>query len=73
MSQKYHLKHPDSPDNSPEVLMVGFRAAGWTLCTAAAASLFIALVGLRDIGIVGQHKKSETEVQETKIPRITAD
>jgi len=75
VSQKYHSKHPDSANNSPEVLMVGFRAAGWTLCAAAGTSLLIALVGLRGIGIVGQHKESKTvsEAQETKAPSIVAE
>jgi hypothetical protein len=34
--------------------MVGFRAAGWMLCAAAASSIIIGLVGLRGIGIVGR-------------------
>lgn len=56
MSEKYALAHPALLLNSPEVLMVGFRAAGWTCFAAAALSFLIGLVGLRNIGIVGQRK-----------------
>lgn len=33
--------------------MVGFRAAGWTLCAAAVLSVLVTFFGLRGIGIVG--------------------
>jgi hypothetical protein len=49
--------------------MVGLRAAGWTLCAAGVVSFMIAMVGLRGIGIVGQHKKAD-EVQETKTDNV---
>ncbi|KAJ7612113.1 major facilitator superfamily-domain-containing protein [Roridomyces roridus] len=54
VSKKYNESHPGIPHESPEVVMVGLRAAGWTLCGAAVISFIIALIGLRGIGIVGQ-------------------
>jgi hypothetical protein len=58
ISKKYGLAHPSLTANSPEVLMVGFRAAGWTGFAAAVLAFIIGLVGLRGIGIVGQQKKA---------------
>jgi hypothetical protein len=57
VSEKYAKAHPSLLADSPEVLMVGFRAAGWTCFAAAVLAFLIALVGLRGIGIVGQKKK----------------
>ncbi|KZP16560.1 MFS general substrate transporter [Athelia psychrophila] len=53
-SEKYNAANPTLAANSPEVFMVGFRAAGWT-CFAAGAvpSVIIGAVGLRGMGIVG--------------------
>ncbi|KAJ7496663.1 major facilitator superfamily domain-containing protein [Mycena latifolia] len=62
VSQNYHSHHTELAFNSPEVLMVGFRAGGWCLCTAAVISFSIALIGLRGIGIVGQ--AGETGIKE---------
>ncbi|KIM81923.1 hypothetical protein PILCRDRAFT_820793 [Piloderma croceum F 1598] len=56
ISEKYASAHPALLPNSPEVLMVGFRAAGWTCFTAAMLAFLIGLVGLRGIGVVGQRK-----------------
>jgi len=66
VSKKYSKSHPSLPPNSPEVLMVGFRAGGWTLFAAAAMSIIIGLVGLRGIGIVGRQKTSE-EISDNMI------
>ncbi|KAJ6552790.1 major facilitator superfamily-domain-containing protein [Mycena capillaripes] len=66
VSKKYHSTHPTLSSSSPEVLMIGLRAAGWTLCGAGAISFMIALVGLRGIGIVGQRRDSEDVAQERK-------
>ncbi|KAJ7293987.1 major facilitator superfamily-domain-containing protein [Mycena rebaudengoi] len=63
-SHKYHSGHPDLASDSPEVLMAGFRVAGWVTCAAAGTSFVVALVGLRGIGIVG--KKAKAEMRETK-------
>lgn len=57
VSSKYHAANPSLLADSPEVLMVGFRAAGWTCFAAALLSFIIALVGLRGIGIVGQKSR----------------
>jgi len=56
ISAKYASAYPSLLPNSPEVLMVGFRAAGWTCFTAAMLAFLIGLVGLRGIGVVGQRK-----------------
>ncbi|KAJ7626866.1 major facilitator superfamily-domain-containing protein [Roridomyces roridus] len=61
VSDKYHSSHPTPLADSPTVLMVGFRAGGWTLCGAGALSVLVALVGLRDIGIVGQQQQQDEE------------
>ncbi|EIM80377.1 MFS general substrate transporter, partial [Stereum hirsutum FP-91666 SS1] len=45
--------HSELSASSPEVLMAGFRAAGWTCCAASGVSFLIALVRFRGIGIVG--------------------
>ncbi|KAJ7590083.1 major facilitator superfamily domain-containing protein [Mycena floridula] len=57
VTQKYTKRHPGLSATSPEALMAGFRAAGWTLFSAALVSVVIGLVGLRGIGIVGQKKQ----------------
>ncbi|KAJ6606046.1 major facilitator superfamily-domain-containing protein [Mycena vulgaris] len=72
VSSKYHSSHLTLSPNSPEVIMVGLRAAGWTLAAAGAISFVIALVGLRGIGIVGQIKKPEEEKQESKSDIVPA-
>ncbi|KAJ7753402.1 major facilitator superfamily-domain-containing protein [Mycena maculata] len=64
VSNKYHSTHPTLLATSPEILMVGFRAAGWTLCAAGVISFMIALIGLRDIGIVGRKADAEDEEKE---------
>ncbi|KAJ6601340.1 major facilitator superfamily domain-containing protein [Mycena vulgaris] len=67
-SQKYQRAHPELALNSPEVLMVGFRAAGWTCFAVAVLSFVIALFGLRGIGIIGQKdEKPEESGPETQL------
>ncbi|KAJ6588750.1 major facilitator superfamily domain-containing protein [Mycena capillaripes] len=68
-SQKYQHAHPMLAADSPEVLMAGFRAAGWTCFAAAVVSFIIAVFGLRGIGILG-HKpeRSERRAVEPEIP-----
>jgi hypothetical protein len=56
ISEKYASAHPLLLPSSPEVLMVGFRAAGWTCFAAAMLAFLVGLVGLRGIGVVGQRK-----------------
>lgn len=65
ISEKYASAHPSLLPNSPEVLMVGFRAAGWTCFAAAVLAFLIGLVGLRGIGVVGQRKTAPTLAEET--------
>jgi hypothetical protein len=67
ISKKYASAHPSLPADSPEVLMVGFRAAGWTCFAAAVLAFLIGVVGLRGIGVVGQQKKTPNPAE------ITAD
>lgn len=60
-SEKYQLVHPELALDSPEVLMVGFRAAGWTCFAVSVLSFAIAIFGLRGIGIIGRNaEKPET-------------
>lgn len=58
-SARYHAAHPDLPADSPGVLMVGFRAAGWTCFAAAGVAFCIAAFGLRNIGVVGKTTQQE--------------
>lgn len=41
--------------------MAGYRAAGWTCCGALVLSLLVAIVGMRDMGIVGQQTPTPSE------------
>ncbi len=54
VSQKYNTRHSDLAPTDPQVLLAGFRVAGWTCCASLLISLAIAVVGLRGIGLVGQ-------------------
>lgn len=60
-SKRFHLARPDLLDSSPEVLMVGYRAAGWTCFAAGSIAVLTVLIGLRDLGIVGLRKAQEVE------------
>ncbi|KAJ6455296.1 major facilitator superfamily domain-containing protein [Mycena vitilis] len=55
ISSRYNHAHPSLAPDSPEVLMVGFRAGGWACFAAALVSFCIALVRLRGMGIVKGH------------------
>lgn len=46
--------HAHLSATDPEVLMVGFRAAGWTCVGALGIALVVSVVGLRGIGLIGQ-------------------
>ncbi|KAF8204419.1 major facilitator superfamily domain-containing protein [Mycena galopus ATCC 62051] len=64
-SQKYQRAHPELALESPEVLMAGFRAAGWTCFAAAIVCFIFALFGLRGIGIVGRQSELPTAAFDT--------
>jgi fluoride ion exporter CrcB/FEX len=70
-SQKYQRAHPELGLDSPEVLMAGFRAAGWTCFAAAVVCFGFALFGLRGIGIVGSSSGAPTlsVKSDTKQPK----
>jgi hypothetical protein len=59
VSTRYARLHPELAYDSPEALMMGYRAAGWTLFAAAVVSVIIGSVGLRGIGIVGEHTSDQ--------------
>ncbi|KAF7302552.1 MFS domain-containing protein [Mycena chlorophos] len=61
-SQNYQHAHAQLVATSPEVLMVGYRAAGWTLMAAGIVAFGIAAFGLRGIGIVGRAKEDLKDV-----------
>ncbi|KIK54808.1 hypothetical protein GYMLUDRAFT_48358 [Collybiopsis luxurians FD-317 M1] len=54
VTSHYVRLHPSSSATSPDALMYGFRAAGWTLVGAAVVSWGIGAVFLRGIGVVGR-------------------
>ncbi|PSR74384.1 hypothetical protein PHLCEN_2v9892 [Hermanssonia centrifuga] len=56
VSTRFNKEHPEYVGTSPEVLMAGFRAAGWTCCGTVSLSLLIAIVGIRGIGLAGQRR-----------------
>ncbi|CAL1708737.1 unnamed protein product [Somion occarium] len=56
VSEKFNRVHPDLVATDPDVLMAGYRAAGWTCCGALVLSLIIAIFGMRGIGLVGQRR-----------------
>ncbi|KAH7885093.1 major facilitator superfamily domain-containing protein [Phlebopus sp. FC_14] len=59
-SKKYITEHPQLDPNSPEVLMVGFRAAGWTLLGSALIAVLIVLIWMRDLGVIGRQMLART-------------
>ncbi|KAJ7359135.1 major facilitator superfamily domain-containing protein [Mycena albidolilacea] len=67
VSQKHQRSHPTLDTDSPEVLMAGFRAAGWTCFAVALVSLSIAIFGLRGIGVVGRKPESATLESEIQL------
>ncbi|KAG2337383.1 MFS general substrate transporter [Suillus weaverae] len=60
VSKAYNNKHPDLSAQSSEVLMVGFRAAGWTCFASTLLGIVIVIFGLRGLGIIGK-KTSASE------------
>ena len=67
VSQKYNTHHSDLTSTDPQVLLAGFRAAGWTCCGSLLISLAIAVVGMRGIGLVGQHTPVEKPGSELEL------
>ncbi|EIW83579.1 MFS general substrate transporter [Coniophora puteana RWD-64-598 SS2] len=65
VSKKYSESHPDLSPTSPEVLMPGFRAAGWTCFAAVVIALLIAVFGLR--GIVPVEQIAQQRDRETLV------
>ena len=63
ISQRYSKHHPSVAPSSPEALMVGFRAAGWTIFAAATISIIIGCIGLRGIGVVGSRIATDATTQ----------
>lgn len=61
VSERYNMNHPEEAPTDPAVLLPGFRVAGWTCFAAAVLSVSIAVIFLRDIGVVGKALK-ETQV-----------
>ena len=55
VSTKYNKQHPTLDATDPDVLMAGFRAAGWTCGVTIILALLIAAFGMRGIGLIGQH------------------
>lgn len=59
VSLAYNKKYPDLAATDPQVLLAGFRSAGWTCTASLLLSLAIAIVGLRGVGLVGQRPRVE--------------
>ncbi|KAK7025326.1 hypothetical protein VNI00_016108 [Paramarasmius palmivorus] len=57
VSRVYRERHPECDEQSPEVLMPGFRAGGgWACLVLAVGSLVVAFFGMRDVGVIGDVK-----------------
>ncbi|GJE97159.1 MFS general substrate transporter [Phanerochaete sordida] len=54
VSARFARAHPPLAPDAPDVLMAGFRAAGWLCCGACALAVLISAVGMRGVGFVGQ-------------------
>jgi len=63
VSKAYNNRHPDLDAQPTEVLMVGFRAAGWTCFVSTPLGIVIVIFGLRDQGIIGKRTRA-SEVME---------
>ncbi|KAJ7248864.1 major facilitator superfamily [Mycena haematopus] len=71
LSKNFQSAHPELSSSDPQVLMVGFRAAAWSLFAAAMVSFAIALIGLRGIGIIGQSSDGQEPVPERE-PKVAS-
>ncbi|KAF5364394.1 hypothetical protein D9757_011905 [Collybiopsis confluens] len=60
ITTRYVHLHPSSSLTSPDALMYGFRAAGWTLAGAAIISFIIGVLFLRGIGVVGRREAKQS-------------
>ncbi|KAF4568600.1 hypothetical protein EYR40_009994 [Pleurotus pulmonarius] len=72
-SERYNKVHPEFAADSPEVLMVGFRAAGWTCLAAAALGFIVAAIGLRGIGVVGRITKNDDSHGDLSLESIKSN
>ncbi|KAK7044587.1 MFS general substrate transporter [Favolaschia claudopus] len=61
-SEKYSRAHPSLAADSPEVLMVGYRAAGWTCFAAAVIAFGITIFGLKGMGVPGARSEQESDI-----------
>ena len=80
VSDAYNARHPDLAADDKDVLMAGFRAAGWVSFALAAASFAVCVFGIRGIGVIGRkmHEPgtAPTHVDETgpsEKPKALAD
>ncbi|KIJ59475.1 hypothetical protein HYDPIDRAFT_33163 [Hydnomerulius pinastri MD-312] len=67
ISQKYNARHPELAPDSPEVLMAGFRAAGWTMFGVATIAILIVVFFMRDLGIIGHGLLNRTMSHDTAV------
>lgn len=65
VSKAYNNKHPELDSQSPEVLMIGFRTAGWTCFASTLLSIFVVIVGLRDLGIIGKKTCADEDAEKS--------
>lgn len=68
VSKAYNNKHPDLDAQSPDVLMVGFRAAGWTCFASTVLGIVIVIFGLRDLGIIGKKTRANEDAEQSDDP-----
>lgn len=64
-------EHTSLSATDPEVLMIGFRAAGWVCVGALVIAIVVAVFGLRGIGLVGQQGLEEKRISVIELGRIS--
>ncbi|KAI0742337.1 major facilitator superfamily domain-containing protein [Daedaleopsis nitida] len=70
VSQSYQRAHPGSAADDADVLMAGFRAAGWVSFALAAGSFVVCVFGIRGVGVIGKkvHSGSSSEMKDAGFP-----
>ncbi|KAH8102271.1 major facilitator superfamily domain-containing protein [Cristinia sonorae] len=74
VSQKFNLmpEHASLSATDPQVLVVGFRAAGWVCVGALGLAVVIAVFGLRGIGLVGQQAKEDKRTTALELGTVAS-
>ncbi|KAI0640897.1 major facilitator superfamily domain-containing protein [Trametes meyenii] len=61
VSDAYRARRPGRAKDDPEVLLAGFRAAGWVAFGLAAGAFVVCVLGLRGIGVIGRKTQPDSD------------